>query len=136
MKLYHAAGSPPSRSVLMTIRCLQLDVDIQLVDLVKGEHKTADFLKINRLGQVPVLVDDNGFTLTESRAIMAYLANSRKPSSHFYPSDARKRALVDSRMYFDATGVFVHLLATLVSLLNVAFSLTFINNTAVGSNFF
>ncbi|KAG5674797.1 hypothetical protein PVAND_004745 [Polypedilum vanderplanki] len=110
MKLYHTPGSPPSRSVLMTLRCLEIDVEIHEIDLRKGENRTADFLKINPLGQIPVL--DDGFILTESRAIMTYLANSRK-NEKLYPSDPRKRAIVDSRLYFDATGLFVHIFAAL-----------------------
>jgi glutathione S-transferase len=112
MKLYHTPSSPPSRSVLMALRCLELDVDVEIVDLVKRENRTVEFLKINPLGQVPVLVDGD-VVVTESRAIMAYLANSRS-SDKFYPSDARKRAIIDSRLYFDATVFFMNIVAALV----------------------
>lgn len=69
LQLYYTAGSPPSRAVLHTIRVLGLEVEVKNVDLMKGENKTEEYLKINPKHQVPVLVD-NGFVVTESRAIM------------------------------------------------------------------
>ncbi len=47
------------------------------VDILKGESRTAEFLKINPNGRTPVL-DDNGFILAESNAILAYLARGTK----------------------------------------------------------
>lgn len=127
MKLYHTPFSSPSRSVLMTIRCLKLDeeVEVQIVDSLKGENKTPQFLKLNPLGKVPILVDGE-VILTESRAIMTYLVNSRRPGSSFYPSDNRQRAIVDSRLYCEAGGLFVQLYAAFVS---------FFNNLKINLNF-
>jgi glutathione S-transferase len=101
--LYHNALSPPSRAALLTIRNLGLDVEVKHIDTYKGEQNTLEYLKINPLHQVPVY-QDGDFILTESRAIICYLAASAK--SKLYPTDLKKRALVDSRMYFDATNCF------------------------------
>lgn len=90
----------------MTIRNLGLDVEIKLVDFLKGENRSEEYSKLNPLHQVPVLIDDDGFILTESRAIATYLVNSRDPNNSLYPSDPMKRAIVDERLYYDATVVF------------------------------
>ena len=45
----------------------------QLVDLAKGEQRTAPYLEINPQGRVPVLRLDDGETLTENTAILPYL---------------------------------------------------------------
>lgn len=92
----------------MTIRSLGLDVEIKHVDFAIGENKSKEYSKLNPLHQVPVLIDDDGFVLTESRAIAAYLVTSRDPTgkSTLYPADPMKRAIVDQRLYYDATVVF------------------------------
>lgn len=113
MKFYHCDSSPPCRAVLMTIRNLDLDVEIHIVDLIKGDQMKPEFLKVNPQHQVPVLVDGE-LTLTESRAIQAYLVNAKKPGNSLYPSDAKSRAIVDQRLYFDATTVFPALVKSLV----------------------
>lgn len=106
MRLYFAHFSPPSRTVLMTMRNLDLEVDIKHVDFRKKDNKTEEYSKLNPLQQVPVFVDEDGFVLTESLAISTFLVNSRSSESLLYPKDPMKRALVDQRLYYDATVVF------------------------------
>lgn len=108
LTLYMAYGSPPSRACFLLMKYLKLDFELKEVDLVDGEQKGEAFRKINPVGKVPVLVEDD-FVLVESRAIMAYLVNTRSPGSDLYPTDHKKRALVDSHLYYDATVVFERL---------------------------
>lgn len=115
MKLFYKAVSPPARAALLAIRNLKLDVELVECDLFTGQNLTPDFLKLNPAHQIPVLVDDD-LVLSESRAIMGYLVNSRAPGSDLYPSDAKKRAIVDQRLYFDATTVFPRNCAIAVSM--------------------
>ena len=114
LTFYHAIGSPPSRACLMLIRLMELDVNLNILNLSAGEQNSEEFLKINPLHNVPVLVDDD-FILTESRAILAYLVNSRKPGSSLYPIESKARALVDMRLYYDATVVFESVAQIIVS---------------------
>jgi glutathione S-transferase len=100
MKLYNANLSPNALRVRAVAGELELPVEIIDIDLRKGENKTTDFLKINPNGKVPVLVDGD-FVLWESRAINAYLA-AKKPERELYPSDLRKRAIVDQWSYWQA----------------------------------
>lgn len=46
-------------------------------------------------------MDDNGFVLWESRAILGYLVDKYAKTDSLYPKDAAKRALVNQRLYFD-----------------------------------
>ncbi|XP_024381082.1 glutathione S-transferase T1 isoform X3 [Physcomitrium patens] len=67
------------------------------VDLRKLENRTPEFRKINPMGLVPC-IDDHGFKLHESHAIMRYLATTHNVADHWYPKDPQKRALVDAAL--------------------------------------
>lgn len=96
LRLYVDFLSQPSRAVLIFCSLNNIDVDIKSVNLVKGEHRKAEFKSINPLGLVPV-IDDEGFKLFESHAILRYLTGIfPNIQDHWYPADLRKRAEIDS----------------------------------------
>ncbi|CAK9300701.1 unnamed protein product [Gordionus sp. m RMFG-2023] len=100
IKLYVMKESGPCRAIWMTANALNIPIEIIGIDLFKGENKTPEFLKMNPFHTVPT-IDDNGFIIWESRAIMKYFANKYGGETPLYPKDAKKRALVDSRLDFD-----------------------------------
>ena len=67
----------------------------------KGEHKSPEFLARNPNGKVPTL-DDDGFLVWESNAILCYLA-AKKPESGLLPTDPRGMALVQQWLQWQAT---------------------------------
>ncbi len=89
MKLYYFPPSPNTRKVHAVAIYLELPVELQLVDLQKGEQRTPEFLKLNPTGRTPVL-QDGDFVLWESTAIMQYLA-SQVPNT-LWPEDGKSRA--------------------------------------------
>lgn len=52
-----------------------LEFELRKVDILKGEHRSSDFLAINPAGLVPVLITPEGEALTETAALMLYLAD-------------------------------------------------------------
>lgn len=58
---------------------LGLAYEAKEVDMAKGAHKAPEYLAINPAGQVPAMVYD-GFVLTESAAIVHFLAEKHDPS--------------------------------------------------------
>jgi glutathione S-transferase len=96
MKLYNVAYSGNSYKVRLLLAQLSVPCEIVEVDILKGESRTAEFLKINPNGRTPVL-DDNGFILAESNAILAYLAHGTK----FLPDNRKKFGLVFQWMFFE-----------------------------------
>jgi glutathione S-transferase len=96
MKLYNVAYSGNSYKVRLLLAQLSVPCEIVEVDILKGESRTTEFLKINPNGRTPVL-DDNGFMLAESNAILGYLAKGTK----FLPEDRQKFALVFQWMFFE-----------------------------------
>lgn len=101
MKLYMNALSPNVRRVRLTAAVLGINLEEKLLDFAKGEHKNPEYLALNPNGAVPTLVDGD-FVLTESRAIMQYLA-SQKPESGLLPRDEKARADVVRWQFWDAS---------------------------------
>jgi glutathione S-transferase len=95
MKLYMHPVSMTSRPVRLFIAENNIRCDEQVVDLMKGEHYQPPFTILNPNRQVPVL-EDEGFRLTESSAILKYLAD--KINSPAYPKDLKQRAKVNEMM--------------------------------------
>ncbi len=73
MRLYSFALSGHAHRVRLFLSLIGIDADIVDLDLGAGEHKTPEFLALNRFGQVPVLIDDE-VALADSNAILVYLA--------------------------------------------------------------
>jgi len=73
-KLYGIALSGPTQKAALTMALAGQKFSYKHVNLMKGEHKTPDYLKMNRYGQVPVL-QHGAVTLCQSGAIMFYLAD-------------------------------------------------------------
>lgn len=101
MKLYMNAMSPNVRRVRLTAAVLGLQLEEKKLDFAKGEHKNPEYLALNANGAVPTLVDGD-FVLTESRAIMQYLA-SKKPESGLLPRDEQARADVTRWQFWDSS---------------------------------
>lgn len=79
MKLYNGL-SPNGARVDIFLAEKGIDIPTVNMDLLAGDGQAPDFLKINALGQVPVLELDDGAYLTESIAICRYL-------EHLYPEN-------------------------------------------------
>lgn len=100
MQLYVNRCATTSRAVLAFCRAADIAVQVREIDLSRAEHHSPEFVSLNPNRLVPVLVDGD-FVLTESSAILRYLAG--KIRSPWYPEDARARARVDELLaWFEA----------------------------------
>lgn len=100
MKLYEFG---PTRSIRVrwTLQELGVPFEAVTVNMMAGEHRSPEFLKINPAGKLPVLVDGD-VTLIESVAIAMYLAD-KYPDKGLTPKDRKQRAELDQWMLFTAT---------------------------------
>jgi glutathione S-transferase len=73
MKLFHHPLSGHAHRARLFLSLVGIPHDLVEVDLKAGAHKLPDFLKMNPFGQVPVL-DDDGHYVSDSNAILVYLA--------------------------------------------------------------
>lgn len=89
MKLYGCHNTRSLRAAWALEEC-GATYDYAFVNLFKGEGRKPEFLALNPGGKLPVLVDGD-FVLTESGAIVAYLAD-KFPASGLLPADPKLRA--------------------------------------------
>ncbi|SMQ63589.1 glutathione S-transferase [Altererythrobacter xiamenensis] len=73
MKLYHFPLSGHAHRARLFLSLIDARVDVVDLDLAGGEHKQPEYLKLNRFGQVPVLVDGET-VVADSNAILVYAA--------------------------------------------------------------
>lgn len=104
--LYTIDPSPACRSVYMCAKAIGLDLNKKEVNLIAGEHLSAEYLKLNPQHTVPLL-DDDGFILPDSHAIMTYLVTKYGKDDSLYPKDPKQRAIIDHRLHFDSSVLFV-----------------------------
>ena len=95
MKLYMHPVSTTSRPVMQFIADNNIKCDMEVVDILKGQHYEPAYSKLNPNHLIPML-DDDGFKLTESAAILKYLAE--KAGSPAYPKDLKARARINEVM--------------------------------------
>ncbi|BBL59981.1 glutathione S-transferase family protein [Methylomonas koyamae] len=73
MKLYDMELSGNCYKIRLLCGLLGIDYERVPVDLMQGQHKSEDFLRLNPRGQIPVL-EDAGVLIWDSSAILLYLA--------------------------------------------------------------
>ena len=100
LKIYHSPLSTAANKVRMCANALRIEYEGVVVNLRDGQQKTEAYLAINPFGKVPA-IDDDGFYLFESNAIMRYL--SRKHESPLYPRELQAQAFVDEWCDFAAS---------------------------------
>ena len=97
MKIYGDLNSGNCLKVKWVCDRLARPYDWIDVDTLKGESRTADFLKLNPWGQVPTVIFEDGRTLAQSNAIIRYLARD----SALIPADAYAAAEMDAWMFWE-----------------------------------
>ena len=91
LKLYDYELSGNCYKIRLMLAFLGLDYSAEMIDFYPGkQHQSAEFRKINPLGQLPVLEDD-GLVLRDAQAILVYLAAKYDQSNLWYPRDHPER---------------------------------------------
>jgi glutathione S-transferase len=90
IKLYTFYLSTNGRKVHMALEEAKAAYEIVPVNLMKGEQKNPEYLKLNPNGKVPTIIDD-GVVMWESIAILLYLAE-KFPAANLLPAAAADRA--------------------------------------------
>lgn len=95
--LYACLGSGNCFKPWLACQQLEIPLQVELIDVLKGEQKSARFLEINPLGVVPYLVTESAEGLGESNAMLWYLAEG----SDLMPTSPHDRAEALQWMFFE-----------------------------------
>jgi glutathione S-transferase len=121
MKLYFHPISGHAHRARLFLSLIGADVEIVDVDLAKGQHKSPEYLALNRFGQVPLL-DDDGVIVPDSNAIMIYAAK-KFGRTDWLPEDPTAAAAVQRWLSVAAGQIaFGPAAARLVTIFNAGFN--------------
>jgi glutathione S-transferase len=104
VQVYVDFFSQPSRAVLAF--CIEAGIPhvVKEVRLAKNEQNSEEFLKISPWGTVPAIVH-KGLAISESHAILTYLADEFKKNDPWYPVDQAERIKVNTYLHWHHFGV-------------------------------
>lgn len=102
LRLYGFPFSQPTRSVLLLLKENKIPFDLVHIDARKGDARKPDYKKIVPTGMVPA-IEDNGFVLSETGAILTYISNKHHLHK-WYPLDLQKRAKVEFWLHWNHTN--------------------------------
>ncbi|ROL49717.1 Glutathione S-transferase theta-1 [Anabarilius grahami] len=108
VKAYLDLVSQACRAVLIFLKDNKIPHTVENIAIRKGQQKTPEFTKLNPMQKLPVL-EDNGFVLTESDAILKYLATAYNVPDHWYPKLPEKRARVDEYTAWNHANTRTHI---------------------------
>ena len=80
MKLYNSVGPNP-QAVRMFMAERGITIPTEEIDIMKGDNRQAEYLKVNPAGQMPALVLDDGQLITEITVICEYLDETQPGAS-------------------------------------------------------
>ncbi|XP_041718246.2 glutathione S-transferase theta-1 [Coregonus clupeaformis] len=107
LEVYLDLLSQPCRAIHIFLNCNKIPHKVKTVALRKGENRTPEYTKLNPMQKVPVMVD-NDFVLTESDAILKYLATKYDVPGNWYPRHPERRARVDEYTAWHHTNTRPH----------------------------
>ncbi|KAI6103183.1 glutathione S-transferase [Pisolithus croceorrhizus] len=104
LTIHGAPYSTCTRLVALVCKEKQIPFNLSVVDLSKGQHKAPGFVAVQPFGQIPYIVDDDGFVLYESRAIARYLIRKypNQGTQGLIPTDPKEEALFEQAASIEA----------------------------------
>lgn len=93
IEIYRNPKSGHSHRAELMLAFLDLPHELIDLDMANGAHKGADYLKISPFGQVPAIVD-NGIVLSDSNAILTYLADKYGDAGSWIGQSPEEKAAI------------------------------------------
>jgi len=97
MQIYGDVKSGNCYKLKLLCALLSIEHDWVAIDILQGETRSDHFLSLNPNGQIPVCVTDDGAVLTQSNAILFYLAEG----SRYWPDERLAQTRVLEWQFFE-----------------------------------
>ncbi len=104
MKIYADPITINCRKVIAGLQLMGAPYELAYVDYFKGEQKAEPYASLNPMLSIPAM-DDSGFVLWESNAILQYAADKIN-SQATYPTDAKTRADINRWLFWESSSWF------------------------------
>jgi len=100
----YTAPTPNGHKASITLEELAIPYEVHIVNLLAGDQKQPEYLKLNPNGRIPTIVDrdEHDFAVFESGAIMIYLAEK---AGRLLPTDRKGRSRVIQWLMFQMGGI-------------------------------
>ena len=100
----YTSPTPNGWKASVALEELAMPYTVQAVELMQGQQKTAEYLRICPNGRIPAIVDrgNDDFAVFESGAILVYLAEQ---TGQLMPTDIKGRSLVMQWLMFQMGGI-------------------------------
>lgn len=105
VKLYRNPKSGHCHRVELMLAFLGVPYETIDLDMANGAHKAPDYLRISPFGLVPA-IDDGGYRLADSNAILVYLVQTYGKGSTWMPEDPKTAAQVQRWLTIVADNVY------------------------------
>jgi glutathione S-transferase len=113
LTLYYLSGSPYAWRVWLALEHKGIPYQLRSMSYDAGDFQKPEFAALNPRRRVPVIVEEDGFALYESAAIVEYLDEKSQAGARLFSSDPRERA-VQRRVVREADQYFATSLEHLV----------------------
>jgi len=100
----YTAPTPNGHKASITLEELAIPYEVHIVNLLAGDQKQPEYLKLNPNGRIPTIVDrdEHDFAVFESGAIMIYLAER---AGRLLSTDRKGRSRVIQWLMFQMGGI-------------------------------
>ena len=122
IKLYDFELSGSCYKVRLLLNILKVSCERIPVDFVGKEHKTERFLKLNPLGEIPVM-EDGDVRLHDAQSILVYIARQYDRSNTWFPDAPESMGRIMQWLSFGGNELMAAAGARLVKMLNYPFDL-------------